>query len=146
MAGHEGRFGCVRSTFINIHGPITLSCYHNRAMTTQDPAKPSTPIRKAFVMEVKPGKAEEYIRRHNPIWPELAATLEAHGASNYSIFYYASTRQLFGYVEIVDESRWAAIAQTEVCQRWWKYMADIMPFNEDQSPASADLLEVFHIN
>lgn len=29
------------------------------------------PIRKAFVMSVNEGQAEEYEKRHNPIWPEL---------------------------------------------------------------------------
>jgi L-rhamnose mutarotase len=97
-------------------------------------------------MAVKPGKAEEYARRHNPIWPELAATLKAHGVLNYSIFYHPRTRQLFGYVELEDEARWASIAQTEVCQRWWHFMSEIMPTNEDLSPASTGLAEVFHLD
>jgi hypothetical protein len=29
----------------------------------------------------------------------------------------AETRQLFGYAEVEDDARWAAIAQTEVAQR-----------------------------
>ena len=32
-------------------------------------------IRKAFVMQVNAGSEAEYIRRHNPIWPELEAVL-----------------------------------------------------------------------
>lgn len=102
-------------------------------------------IRKAFVMAVSPGIAEEYIRRHNPIWPELTATLRAHGVRHYSIFYHATTRQLFGYVEIEDEARWAAIGQTEVCQRWWRHMSDLMRTNEDSSPMKATLTEAFHL-
>ncbi len=96
-------------------------------------------------MAVSPGQANEYARRHNPIWPELAALLKAHGVRNYSIFYHATTRQLFGYAEIADEARWAAIAQSEVCQRWWKYMSDIVPTHPDCSPLSAKLSEVFHL-
>jgi L-rhamnose mutarotase len=30
-------------------------------------------IRKAFVMQLRAGQLDEYRRRHNPIWPELAA-------------------------------------------------------------------------
>ena len=55
------------------------------------------------------------------------------------------TRQLFAYVEIEDEARWAAIAKTEVCQRWWKHMGDLMPSNPDHSPVARELKEVFHL-
>jgi L-rhamnose mutarotase len=103
-------------------------------------------IRKSFVMSVQPGREAEYARRHQPIWDELAATLKAHGAHNYSIFLHPETRQLFGYVEIEDEARWAAIAQTDVCQRWWKFMGEVMPSNPDHSPVSRELREVFHLD
>lgn len=102
-------------------------------------------IRKAFVMRVHAGHEAEYARRHGPIWAELEAVLKAHGVHNYSIFLHPETRQLFGYVEIEDEARWAAIAQTEVCQRWWRHMSEIMPANPDNSPVSRELKEVFHL-
>ncbi len=102
-------------------------------------------IRKAFVMSVNPGSEKEYARRHQPIWSDLAAVLKSHGANNYSIFLHEETRQLFGYVEIESEARWAEIAKTDVCQRWWKHMADVMPSNPDNSPVSKELKEVFHL-
>ncbi|MCW1913991.1 L-rhamnose mutarotase [Luteolibacter sp. GHJ8] len=101
-------------------------------------------IRKAFVMSVNAGCEEEYERRHRPIWPELEAVLKAHGVHNYSIHLHPETRQLFGYVEIESEERWAAIAATEVCQRWWQHMTDLMPTNSDASPVSLGLKELFH--
>ncbi|MDU6454426.1 MAG: L-rhamnose mutarotase [Enterobacter hormaechei] len=85
-------------------------------------------IRKAFVMQVNPDAHEEYARRHNPIWPELEAVLKAHG------------------VEIESEERWNAVANTDVCQRWWKYMGDVMPSNPDNSPVSSALKEVFYLD
>jgi L-rhamnose mutarotase len=102
-------------------------------------------IRKAFVMSVNAGAEVEYERRHRPIWDELADVLKAHGVHNYSIFLHPETRQLFGYAEIESEERWSAIASTEVCQRWWKHMADVMPANPDSSPVSAPLREVFYL-
>ena len=102
-------------------------------------------IRKSFVMSVHAGHEAEYARRHQPIWAELEAVLKAHGVHNYSIFLLEETRQLFGYAEIEDEARWAAIAQTEVCQRWWKHVGDIMPSNPDHSPVATGLKEVFHL-
>ena len=103
-------------------------------------------IRKAFAMTLFAGQEAEYEKRHNPIWPELEATLKEHGAHNYSIFLDSKTNTLFGYVEIEDEARWDAIAQTEVCGRWWAHMKDIMTSNPDNSPVATELREVFHIN
>lgn len=97
-------------------------------------------------MSVDAGAEEEYERRHNPIWAELERTLKDHGASNYSIFLHPETRQLFGYVEIESEERWAAVASTDICRKWWKHMAEVMPTNPDNSPVSAPLREVFHID
>ena len=88
-------------------------------------------IRKAFVMSVHADREEEYQRRHSPIWPELEAVLRSHGVQHYSIFLHPETRQLFGYVEIEDEARWNAIAQTAICKKWWAHMAEIMPSNPD---------------
>ncbi len=102
-------------------------------------------IRKAFLLSVHPDRHEEYARRHNPIWPELAQTLQSHGVHNYSIFLDAATGQLFGYVEVESEERWNSIAQTETCRRWWVYMQDIMPSRPDNSPVSRELLSVFHL-
>lgn len=103
-------------------------------------------IRKAYVMSVNPGCEAEYERRHNPIWPELEATLKAHGVRRFTISLHAETRQLFAFAEIESEERWAAIAQTEVCRRWWKEMSGIMPSNADHSPVEIPLREVFHLS
>jgi L-rhamnose mutarotase len=102
-------------------------------------------IRKAFRMSVHADSHDEYARRHRPIWRELEDTLLAHGVHDYSIFLDPDTSDLFAYAEIESEERWAAIAQTDVCQRWWRHMRDIMPSNPDGSPVARDLREVFHI-
>ena len=102
-------------------------------------------IRKAFKMSVHPDQHDEYARRHQPIWRELEETLRAHGVRTYSIFLDVETSALFAYVEFESEERWLAIAQTEVCQRWWKHMREIMPGQADNSPVSGELKEVFHL-
>jgi len=102
-------------------------------------------IRKAFKMSVNPDQHAVYERRHNPIWRELEKTLLAHGVHTYSIFLDEQTSELFACVEFESEEQWKAIARTEVCQRWWKYMREIMPSNADNSPVSHELKEVFHL-
>ena len=108
-------------------------------------SRASWPIRQAFVMTVNEGQREEYERRHRPIWPELETVLKDHGVITYSIYYLKSTNQLFAYAEIEDLEKWNAVAKTEICQKWWAFMGDIMPSNADNSPVSESLEEVFHI-
>ena len=102
-------------------------------------------MRIAFRMRVDPGKEAEYVKRHQPIWEELEKTLLDHGAQTYSIFLDQENGELFAYAEIEDLKRWEAVAETEICRKWWAYMAPIMPTLPDGSPASTDLKEVFHI-
>ena len=109
------------------------------------PQERSGSVRKAFRMKVYPGHEAEYERRHRPIWLELEEALRAHGVTHYSIFLDPATQDLFAYAEIEDEQRWRAIAETEVCRRWWRYMREIMPSSADDSPVSTELKEVFRL-
>ena len=103
-------------------------------------------IRKAFKMKLHPGMAEEYQRRHEALWPEMRDMIHAYGGHNYSIFLDTETNALFGYIEIEDEAKWAASADTAICRKWWDYMAPIMDVNPDNSPVSHDLTPVFHLD
>lgn len=96
-------------------------------------------------MQVHPDKHQEYLKRHSPIWPELAQTLKDHGAYNYNIFLDVSRNLLFAYVEIESLERWNAVAETEVCQRWWRSMSHLMSSNADHSPLSSELTSVFYL-
>jgi L-rhamnose mutarotase len=103
-------------------------------------------IRKAFVMTVRPDAHDEYRRRHDAIWPELAAVLRDHGVRNYTIYLDPGRSLLFASVELESIERWEAIAHTPVCRRWWAFMRDIMATHADDSPRSDDLVEVFHLS
>lgn len=103
-------------------------------------------IRKAFKMRIFPGMAKEYQKRHDNLWPEMKEAIHAHGGHNYSIFLDGESCALYGYIEIEDEARWAALADTPINRKWWDYMADIMETNEDNSPVSVDLSAVFHLD
>jgi L-rhamnose mutarotase len=103
-------------------------------------------IRKACVMQVAPDAHEIYRQRHDALWPEMVRELKAHGAHHYSIFLDPARNLLFAYVEIEDEGRWADMANTEICRKWWAYMKDIMPANPDNSPIAEDLRQVFYLD
>lgn len=101
---------------------------------------------KGFKMKLFEGKAEEYEKRHNALWSEMKDMIHEYGGKNYSIFLDKETNILFGYIEIESEEKWAKSADTEICRKWWDYMADIMETNPDNSPVSIDLLNVFHLD
>lgn len=100
---------------------------------------------RAFKMKLKPGFTAEYKRRHDEIWPELAALLRQHGISDYSIFLDEATLTLFAVQKLNEAVSRAELAQHPVMRRWWDYMADIMETNPDHSPVVTDLQQVFHL-
>lgn len=99
----------------------------------------------AQLMYLYPDQQEEYKKRHDELWPELEASLKAHGASNYSIFLDKNTDILFAYLEVESQARYNQIADTDICKKWWAYMAPIMKTNEDNSPVTKELHEVFYL-
>jgi L-rhamnose mutarotase len=101
--------------------------------------------RLAFKMKLFPGRETEYKKRHDGIWPELQALLKDTGISAYSIFLDEETNTLFGVLQVTDAALMDNLPQHEVMQRWWAYMADIMETNEDKSPVSIPLKEVFYL-
>lgn len=105
-------------------------------------------IRKAFLMELKPGMLDEYEKAHNPIWPELYKVFKAHGGHNSSIFYDRKSNQLFGYLEIEDEEKFKDREKTEVCQEWFQKMKQFLVSDSknDKKARTNDLREIFHID
>lgn len=102
-------------------------------------------IRKASIMTVYKEQYSEYERRHDELWPEMEKELKEHGARNYSIFLDEQSGKLFAYVEVEDEEKWSQIADTDVCKKWWDYMAPLMETNPDNSPVATELKEVFYL-
>ena len=102
-------------------------------------------MRVAFKMKLKPGFKEEYKKRHAELWPELRTLLKEQGVSNYSIFFDEETNILFGVQNQEGESSSQDLGALEIVQKWWTYMADIMETNDDNSPVTVSLDEVFYM-
>ncbi|MCD6396785.1 MAG: L-rhamnose mutarotase [Spirochaetaceae bacterium] len=102
-------------------------------------------MRVAFKMKLKPGFKEEYKKRHAELWPELRTLLKEQGVSNYSIFFDEETNILFGVQNQEGESSSQDLGALEIIQKWWTYMADIMETNDDNSPVTVSLDEVFYL-
>ena len=99
----------------------------------------------AFKMKLKAGCEEEYEKRHDAIWPELIKLLEESGISDYSIFLDHETNTLFAVQKQDGDTSSQDLGSNPVLQKWWDYMADIMETNEDNSPVSVPLEEVFYL-
>ena len=105
----------------------------------------STLHRIAFKMKLYEGQEEEYKKRHDELWPELKQLLEASGISDYSIFLDETTNSLFGVLKARDMQALDDLPDNPVMQKWWAHMKDIMESNDDNSPVSIPLTEVFYL-
>ncbi|WP_303921488.1 L-rhamnose mutarotase [Draconibacterium sediminis] len=101
--------------------------------------------RLAFKMYLNEGQKEEYKKRHAEIWPELKQLLKEAGISEYSIFLDDETNTLFAFQKVIGDGGSQDLGQTEIVQKWWAYMKDIMKSNSDNSPVSVPLEEVFYM-
>ena len=100
---------------------------------------------RAFRMNLNPGQAIEYQRRHDDLWPELAQALLEAGVVDYRIFLDEPTNALFAVLTHEDTHSLDALPGTALMQRWWNHMQDIMPSHADASPISVDLLPMFQL-
>lgn len=115
--------------------------------STKNPTKnPAQDMEKfGFKMLLNAGMAQEYKQRHDEIFPELVTLLKQSGVSDYSIFLDEETNILFGVMWRRKDHKLAELPKTDIMQKWWSHMADIMVTNEDNQPLSQDLRLVFHM-
>ena len=102
-------------------------------------------VRVAFKMKLLQGKEDEYKKRHEEIWIELKGLLKQTGIKGYSIFLDEKTNDLFAYLTIDDAKKLDALPNEAVMKKWWSYMKDIMETNDDDSPVTVQLKEVFYL-
>ena len=97
----------------------------------------------AFRMNLHPGHAAEYRKRHDEIFPELVMALKEAGVSDYSIWLDPDSNHLFGILTRSDDHRMDALPDTEIVKRWWAHMADIMETDAGNVPVQIPLSRVF---
>jgi L-rhamnose mutarotase len=102
--------------------------------------------RNAFKMQLKPGVVAEYKKRHDELWPELAAELRAAGISDYTIFLDEETLTLFAVQKWSDGNTASALPRSLIVRKWWEAMAPLMQTHPDNSPVATPLREVFHLD
>ena len=101
----------------------------------------------AWKATVIDGKLDEYVKRHNEIWPEMLEVLKEAGIVNYTIW--LSGNELFGYYECEKGIEYAAKVQAEspTVKKWDEYMKDILIMEKDPvTGAQPQLEKVFEMN
>lgn len=99
----------------------------------------------AFRMQLNPGAQDEYIRRHDAIWPELVDLLHSAGVQDYSIHLDHETNALFGVLWRTADHGMAALPDHPVMRRWWAHMADLMVTHPNNEPIAVPLRCVFQM-
>lgn len=103
--------------------------------------------RLAWKGRIKPGCKNEYIKRHDEIWPEMVEVLKQAGICNYTIF--MNEDELFGYYECEKGVAFAERIQAEspVVARWNDYMNDVLILEMDpETGAQPKLMQVFRMD
>jgi len=62
-----------------------------------------------------------------------------------SIFSDETTNDLFSYLTIGDAAKPDELPKETVMKKWWSYMKDSMETNENDSPVTISLKEVFYL-
>ncbi len=90
---------------------------------------------------IKEGMIDEYVKRHNEIWPEMVKVLKDAGIKNYTIW--NTGNELFGYYECEKGVDYAAKVQAEspVVDKWNEYMKDILIMEMDPETGAQPLLK-----
>jgi L-rhamnose mutarotase len=99
----------------------------------------------AFRMNLFPGQAREYRKRHDEIFPELVKALKEAGLADDSIWLDPEAKHLFGILTRTDDHGMDKLPDTEIMKRWWAHMADIMATNADNEPVQIPLQRVFYL-
>ena len=106
---------------------------------------PATHEKHAFAMRLRPGREDEYRRRHDALWPELEALLREAGVADYSIHIEPGTNLLFAVLWRRRDHAMDALPDHPVMRRWWAYMADIMETEPSDAPTVLPLRTLFHL-
>ncbi len=100
-----------------------------------------------FTFEIRPGKEDEYKRRHDEIWPELVEAIKDAGLSNYSLFRRGTEIVAYAECEPDAATAFARIGETDANRRWseW-FVPEVIPSLTDEQGNLVTYDEVWHLD
>jgi len=91
--------------------------------------------RVCFRLKLRRDMLDEYVDRHQEVWPEMLAMLSETGWTNYSLFLDRTDATLIGYFETPSlEDALEGMAKTEINERWQRSMKDYFEALDGQRP------------
>lgn len=99
----------------------------------------------AFLLKLQPGKAAEYRKRHDEIWPEMKAMLLRSGILHYEIWLDAETNTLFAHMITARGADPSARHTDPVMARWREHMKDLL-VSDGERPVRKGLDRMFHLS
>lgn len=100
----------------------------------------------AFRLRVRPEMLDEYLHRHDPVWPEMLEEIAASGRRNYSIFHVGGGEFIGCYETDDDGASRDYLAASEVAAKWEADMARFFIAQDGRADQNAETFpEVFHL-
>lgn len=92
---------------------------------------------------VMPGKLEEYVKKHDEIWPEMLEMMKAAGLRNYSIW--NNGDEVIGYYEYdgPDKKQRIYAKFGDLLLRWNAQMQGVMEMDKDSNGNALVYRQVF---
>ena len=93
-----------------------------------------------LLLKLKPGCEQEYKKRHDELWPEMADAMHKAGVS---MAIYRHENLLFIFATATDQQSWDELDRDPVTPRWDKYMSDVLEDDEHGKTFIKNLQQVF---
>jgi len=104
--------------------------------------------RSCVAFKLKPGTREEYIKRHNEIWPELVEIIRKYGFMNQTIF--INDKLVVAYIECDGnlKEQTDLYAKEEISIAWQEYFNDIIEerYYEFNDTRYLEFEEIWHLD
>ncbi|HDY65047.1 MAG TPA: L-rhamnose mutarotase [Phycisphaerae bacterium] len=79
--------------------------------------------RVCFLLRLKKECVDDYLKAHDPVWPEMLEAIHDAGIRNYSLFI-QKDGMIVGYMEAENaRESMARVGETDVSRRWEKSVA-----------------------
>ena len=107
--------------YFNVEGHLPMGPISGRKRYQQT----MIPVAEALIL--RPGCYQEYKRRHDELWPELAEVMRENGIS---MVIHRFEDTLFIYGTAPSQEAWARVEEHAVTPRWNQYMAEVLETDE----------------
>lgn len=102
-------------------------------------------VRVCFEFRVQPHRLDEYLRRHDPVEPDMLDALHRAGIRDYSLFLAEDGRVIGTYRTDDPAATDAALADSPAARAWDELMRPMFAADPETGAVSRPLREVFHL-